>query len=164
MGTKLLIKAVMAPFSCQIEVNISQGRQKSIGGIAFPVISIDKGKTEPVRKRKTSPRDKGRKKSTRMALLHEKRFPAFNEHFCLDGIGVEGSYYDPLLAMDRIEVGPKNAVWVRMFDPDKPFYVLCRNSCQQKLFWHFDFHQAFGWLSRDDLSAMRLCGLIHESS
>jgi hypothetical protein len=130
VSPKLLIKAVMGPFSCKIDVHISKGRQEPIRGIAFPVVSISKGEANPVMQREGLPRNKGSKKPTRMAPLHKKRLRSVNEGLCLDCIGVKSPYYAPVFVVDPMGVCPENAVWVRMLDSDEPFYVFWRNPCE----------------------------------
>ena len=137
VGSKPLVKTVMGPFSCQIEVHIPKGRQKPVRGIAFPAVSICKGETNPVRQGEALLRNKGSKKSTRMAPLHKKRLPSVNEDLCLNCLWVESPYHDPRFAFNRMPVCPQNAVRIRMLDPDKPFYIFRRNSCNQRFFCHF---------------------------
>jgi hypothetical protein len=123
VGSKLLVKALMAPLSCQIEVYIPKGGQKSIRGIAFPVLSIGEGEPKPIRQREASIRDEGRKETTWMTFYHGHRFSPFDEQVCSRCIGMESANHEAFFAFHSIRVDPKNAMWVWMLDPDQPFDV-----------------------------------------
>jgi hypothetical protein len=55
--------------------------------------------------------------------MHNNRLSSFDKDLRLDCLRMEGPYHDPGLAIEGVRMGPKNAVWVRMLDADKPFYV-----------------------------------------
>ncbi|MEE9418472.1 MAG: hypothetical protein V3W43_03275 [Desulfatiglandaceae bacterium] len=65
-----------------------------------------------------------------MALFHEKRLLPLDGHFCLGCLGVKSPYYDPRLFLDRMEMGTKNAVWIRILNSDEPLNVSWKNSCE----------------------------------
>jgi hypothetical protein len=122
----------MGPFSCQVEINISQGRHKTIRGNAFPVVSVRENESDPVMDGKALAGNKASKKTTRMTFFHGKWIFPINEHFCPDCLGVKAAYYDPFF-FASMWVYAENTVRIRMLNPDQPFNVFRQNSLQQSL-------------------------------
>jgi hypothetical protein len=112
----------MGPFSCQVEINISEGRQKTIGSNAFPLIAVRKNEPDPVMDGKALLGNEAREKATLMAFFHGDWIFTVNEHFCPHCFGVKTAYDDPFF-FAGMRVYTQDTVGIRMLNPDQPFNV-----------------------------------------
>jgi hypothetical protein len=87
------------------------------------MISVSKRKADLVRDGRGLLSGEAGKQTTGMALFHHYRLGPIHEHCGLNGIGVKSTYDDALLFLDPMGMGSKNAVGIRVFDPDEPFHI-----------------------------------------
>jgi hypothetical protein len=124
MSAKPVVKAVMRPFSDQVEINVSQGGQKTIRGNAFPGIAVGENESQPVLQGNALGGNKARKKATLITFFHGQRSFSIDEHLRAGRFGMETAY-DDSSSLAGVWMHTQDTVGIRVLYPDQPFDIFC---------------------------------------
>jgi hypothetical protein len=128
VGPEDLVQAEVGALIEEMEVQLPEGRKKTVRVFGFPIIAVGKMEAQTIRKGPRKMNDPACKDPPLMKAFHLHPFIAY-DYRDLHRIGVEGANNHFSLRPMTLRVGPQDLVGVMMFSPNQGLdQVLHHNS------------------------------------